>query len=321
MDAVEVYRPVIGFGNGLYEISNFGNLKSLGNSKSRKEKTIKPGINSRGYMQVTLNVCGIKKNYSIHKLVAMAFLGHTPNGHSLVIDHIDGNKLNNNTNNLRIVTNRENTSVCFRKNSDRLSSIFAGVHFSNSLNLWVSSILFDGNRYLLKTGACEVDMHDIYIKAVESINNGTFNEYYLSIRPEFSSPYIGVFFDKKYNKFEARITLNGRQYFLGRFKNDLDASILYNKAKANIDKGTFEEFFYSIKQKTSSKYKGVSWNKRDKRWQANIQINGVGKFLGTYGNELDAKTIYDKVLEFSLTDECANEEILKNKIKEIKESL
>jgi hypothetical protein len=48
--------------------------------------------------------------FRVHQLVAIVFLNHKPCGHKLVIDHIDSNSLNNNLNNLRLVTNRENTS-------------------------------------------------------------------------------------------------------------------------------------------------------------------------------------------------------------------
>ena len=43
----------------------------------------------------------------------------------------------------------------------------------------------------------------------------------------------------------------------------------------------------------SSKYKGVSWNKRDKKWQATIKYNNVGKFLGYFTVEEEAAKAYD----------------------------
>ncbi len=48
------------------------------------------------------------------------------------------------------------------------------------------------------------------------------------------------------------------------------------------------------KEKTSSIYKGVSWFKRDKKWLAQIKVNGHKKYLGHFDNELNAAKAYDK---------------------------
>ena len=50
-----------------------------------------------------------------------------------------------------------------------------------------------------------------------------------------------------------------------------------------------------IKRKgASSKYKGVSWRKRRKRWRARIHVNGQYKFLGHFKEEIHAAKAYDK---------------------------
>lgn len=51
------------------------------------------------------------------------------------------------------------------------------------------------------------------------------------------------------------------------------------------------------KQNTSSQFPGVSWFKRDKKWKAQIRINGKKKFLGYFTNELEAAAAYEKALE------------------------
>lgn len=48
------------------------------------------------------------------------------------------------------------------------------------------------------------------------------------------------------------------------------------------------------KQATSSKYKGVCWDKSKKKWQAGIKINGKLEFLGRFNNEEEAGRAYDK---------------------------
>lgn len=82
-----------------YEISNFGNCRKNG-------KIIKGSIQNRGYKYFQVQRDGKRINKLFHHLVAEAFIGKRPNKY--VIDHIDRNKLNNNINNLRYVTQQEN---------------------------------------------------------------------------------------------------------------------------------------------------------------------------------------------------------------------
>jgi hypothetical protein len=90
---------------GLYQVSNQGNVKSL---KWGKERILKPGTMPTGYNNVILCKDAKKKQFLVHQLVAGAFLGHVINGHDLVIDHISNIKTQNNVENLQILTSREN---------------------------------------------------------------------------------------------------------------------------------------------------------------------------------------------------------------------
>ena len=119
----EIWRPIKGY-EGHYEVSNFGRVISY---KRDKAKLLKSHVNKVGYHHVVLNIEGNRTTILIHQLVAIAFLNHTPCGHNKVINHIDGNKLNNNVSNLEIVTTRQNATTCFRKDKNALSSKYAGV--------------------------------------------------------------------------------------------------------------------------------------------------------------------------------------------------
>lgn len=108
----EIFKPIKGY-EGLYEISNLGNVKSLsrngkgiGKGKSRKETILKPQKNNVGYLFVCLCKNGIQKNFTIHRLVAEAFIPN-PNNYTEV-NHKDENKTNNYIDNLEWCTHKYN---------------------------------------------------------------------------------------------------------------------------------------------------------------------------------------------------------------------
>jgi hypothetical protein len=108
----EIWKEIDGFEN--YHVSNLGRVKSLKRSvKNRwsarivRERILKPITSSR-YPTVNLKANTYNRTKYIHKLVAIAFLGHKPNGVTLIVDHIDNNPLNNRLDNLQIITQAEN---------------------------------------------------------------------------------------------------------------------------------------------------------------------------------------------------------------------
>lgn len=109
----ETWRDIVGY-KGYYKISNTGLIKSLDRKyKTRwntycliKGRILSTFINKDGYRQVVLSKEGKQKRFVIHRLVAIAFIKNECN--KPCIDHIDGNRLNNNSENLRWCTNKEN---------------------------------------------------------------------------------------------------------------------------------------------------------------------------------------------------------------------
>ena len=84
-----------------YQISNKGNVKTL-----RKNKITKGSLNVYGYKYITGNYNGVRATLLVHRLVAKAFI---PNPSDLpCINHIDGDKTNNNVENLEWCTHSKN---------------------------------------------------------------------------------------------------------------------------------------------------------------------------------------------------------------------
>lgn len=107
----ETWKDIKGY-EGLYQVSNFGRLKTLHYKGSNKEKILKYGKSSNGYLLATLYKEKHKKVYKIHRLVAKAFISNPENKPQ--VNHIDGCKQNNNVLNLEWVTCKENIEHSFR---------------------------------------------------------------------------------------------------------------------------------------------------------------------------------------------------------------
>ena len=96
---VEIWKPIDGYSS--YEISNLGNVKN-----KKTGKILKPGLSGNGYYTVSLWKNGKAHTKYIHELLAYSFIGVKKKG--FTVNHIDGNKLNNDLSNLEIITYRDN---------------------------------------------------------------------------------------------------------------------------------------------------------------------------------------------------------------------
>lgn len=88
----EIWKD-IRYYEGLYQVSNLGRIKSF--HKNKKGKLLKAHKDKYGYLGVHLCKNGKSCYYHVHRAVAWAF---APN--RVVVNHIDGNPLNNRADNL-----------------------------------------------------------------------------------------------------------------------------------------------------------------------------------------------------------------------------
>lgn len=66
--------------------------------------------------------------------------------------------------------------------------------------------------------------------------------------------------------------------------------------KANLRPATALQNSWNMKKfrrKCGSRYKGVTWNKRQNKWVAQVQANGKVKFVGYFDDERQAGKAYD----------------------------
>ncbi len=117
---MEIWRDIKGY-EGLYQVSNYGRVKSLdrvievmnilfgSQIRHLKEKYIKPKVNSNNRLQVRLCKDGVKEQKQIHVIVAEAFIPN-PNGCD-VVHHIDHNPLNNRVENLVWMPKEEHSTM------------------------------------------------------------------------------------------------------------------------------------------------------------------------------------------------------------------
>lgn len=112
----EIWKPVAGY-EGLYEVSNMGRIRSTDRIRNSiqdgivirshlKGKVMKPFYNHSGYLLIDLFKNGVRKTFSVHRLVASAFV---PNPYKKpCVNHLDETHDNNCADNLEWCTQKEN---------------------------------------------------------------------------------------------------------------------------------------------------------------------------------------------------------------------
>lgn len=139
----EVWKDIKGY-EGLYQVSNMGRVKSLGRvdgSNHRLYEKILKLKKRNNYLGIDLHKNGELRTYSVHRLVAQAFI---PNPNNLPqVNHIDENKINNQIDNLEWCTVLYNNTYGTRMERQIASKNIPIYGFTNNpyyRKIWFSSI-------------------------------------------------------------------------------------------------------------------------------------------------------------------------------------
>ena len=229
----EIWKDVVGY-NKLYQVSNFGRVKSLSrmvwNGKAYyriPERIIKNSIDSKGYHFITLCKDGTYIQKRVHQIMAECFFNYSYKESGLVVNHKDFNRINNILDNLEVVTHRENTNMKHIPHSSK----YTGVHWNKKNKKWDTIIRFKGKIIRLGTFIKEEEASMYYENALKAIIEGT---EIIVKKPIWSSKYKGVSFCKRTKKWTTRIWYNGKNQNLGTYSTELEAASAVASAKEKL---------------------------------------------------------------------------------------
>ena len=155
---MEDWKWIQGYEND-YKICSNGDVISC---KFNKEKILKPGNNTCGYLFVILSKNKKQKHFRIHRLIAIYFIDN-PNNYEFV-DHINQNKTDNRIENLRWITKSGNC-----RNIKNTGKYLKGVSFHKQHNKFMARITIDKKIKHLGLFETELEAHNVYMEKYNEI--------------------------------------------------------------------------------------------------------------------------------------------------------
>ena len=127
----EIWKDCVGY-EGKYQVSNLGNVRSISNNKGTYQERLlsQRQTTTSDYLYVVFTVKDVSKQHSVHRLVAKAFIANPSS--KATVNHIDGNKLNNNVCNLEWNTYSENLKHAYANGLNKASRSALGRKLGSS---------------------------------------------------------------------------------------------------------------------------------------------------------------------------------------------
>jgi hypothetical protein len=192
---------------------------------------------SKGYIQGKID----NKNWYLHRYIVIMILNNDIN-HKIKIDHIDRNPLNNKRENIRIVTNSENSKN--RTKQLNTTSKYIGVSFKKDRNKWQSTIIFNNKQirttydnehhaaYQYNIWCKEFNLTTANLNIIMDEHLKSFKLYNKKIKQDNLPKFINL---TKHNTYQVRITYNNKREHLGYYKKLEDAIEIKDKRLKEID--------------------------------------------------------------------------------------
>ncbi len=211
------------------------------------------------------------------------------------------------------------------KNNKKRSK-FVGVSWSNNIKMWKAEIMIVGKTKFLglfedeKEAACKYDEQAaLYNRPVnfpqyegqqQAMKKAPMRDLSMVSDVMRRSKFVGVTWNKHNRKWQASITIDGKKKFLGIFQDEMEAACKYDEQaafhnkpvnfpqhegqKQTVKKAPMRHLSMVSDVTRRSKFVGVSWNKHNRKWQAQIGIDGKNKHLGIFHDEKEAARKYDE---------------------------
>ena len=152
--------------NGKIKTLDINTIRKNGSPYNRKGTILKPKVDRYGYEVVTLSNNCKRKSYLVHRLVAMAFIDNPLQKET--VNHIDGNKLNNNVENLEWATRKEQIVHAMKEGlADRTIKALKEERKKRSIPIY-----FRGKQYPSINSASRENNVHVRIVKKEGIING-----------------------------------------------------------------------------------------------------------------------------------------------------
>ncbi len=171
----EIWKDIPNY-EGYYQASNLGNIRtceriikcSNGKINKYKSKNRKPSLSE--YRMIALSKNGNLKMYKISRIIANLFV-KGQSGIRNIVNHKDGNKHNDISENLEWCTNSENIIHSFDNNLSKSKNKIRGVFFEKRRNKWTATLYRNNKNIFIGRYLTEQEAINQYNKKLNEYNS------------------------------------------------------------------------------------------------------------------------------------------------------